>query len=41
MLFLSPPIPSLMAWSAAARVLLAAIALAPLWGAVGWALGWW
>lgn len=33
--------PSLLAWSALARLAAAAACLVPLWAAVGWALGWW
>ncbi|WP_162136932.1 hypothetical protein [Magnetospirillum molischianum] len=36
----SPP-PSLLAWSALARLVAAVLCLVPLWAAVGWALGWW
>lgn len=41
---MSPPArsrPSLLAWSAPARLAAAFLVLAPLWAAVGWALGWW
>jgi len=35
------PLPSLLAWSALARLAAAILCLVPLWAAVGWALGWW
>jgi len=33
--------PTLLAWSALARLAAALACLLPLWAAVGWALGWW
>ena len=34
-------VPSLLAWSAARRLALAVLLIAPLWLVTGWALEWW
>ncbi len=38
-----PPFPviSVLAWGVAPRLAVAGATLLPVWGAVGWALGWW